>query len=89
MNMCNWEAIHGFESPGEYKRFCSWLSDQIDAGLVEGIPVTKQSGDLIFGLDVRWYRCKASEEVWRLVAPQAPFKGAWEPIPSDLERGRL
>lgn len=80
MNSCNWEAIHGFESPGEYKRFCSWLSAQVDAGIVELVPVSKPSEDLIFGLDEMWYRCIASGEIWRLVAPQAPFRGLWEGI---------
>jgi hypothetical protein len=80
MNSCNWEVIHGFESPREYRRFCSWLSDQVDAGLVECVPITEPSEDLIFGLEERWYRCKASAETWRLVAPQAPFRGLWGPV---------
>lgn len=81
MNACNWEAIHGFESPGEYKRFCLWLSTQLDTGLVESVPVLAPSTDLIFGLEEQWYRCKASGDTWRLVAPQSPFRGAWEPLP--------
>jgi hypothetical protein len=80
MNSCNWEAIHGFESPGEYRRFCLWLAEQVDAGLVECMQVTKPSDDLIFGLDERWYQCKASGEMWRLVAPQSPFRGMWGPV---------
>lgn len=80
MNSCNWEAIHGFESPGEYERFCSWLSSQINTGMVEIMAVTKPSDDLVFGLEERRYRCKASGETWRLVVPQAPFRGLWEPI---------
>lgn len=77
MNLCNWEAIQGFESPGEYRRFCTWLAEQIESGLVESVPVIEPSNDLIFGLEEIWYRCKASGEVWRLVAPQAPFRGSW------------
>ena len=80
MNLCNWEGIHGFESPGEYTRFCSWLSAQVDAGLAECIPVSRPSDDLIFGVEERWYRCIASGDVWRLVAPQAPFRGVWQEL---------
>jgi len=80
MNACNWEVIHGFESPGEYKRFCDWLSAQVDTGVTEQIPVSEPSADLIFGLEERWFRCKESGEIWRLVAPQAPFRGQWGPI---------
>ncbi len=80
MNSCNWETIHGFESLGEYRRFCAWLSMQVNDSLIESVPVTKTSRDLIFGLEEHWYRCKASGEIWRLVAPQAPFRGLWGPV---------
>lgn len=80
MNLCNWEAIHGFESPGEFARFCAWIEAQVDAGLVEHVPVREPSSDLIFGLEERWYRCNASGEVWRLVAPEPPFRGFWEEL---------
>ena len=80
MNLCNWEVINGFESPGEYKRFRLWLSNQIESSMVEIIPVSKPSADLIFGLEESWYRCKNTGEIWRLVAPQAPFLGFWGPL---------
>ena len=80
MNACNWEAIHGFQSPSEYKRFCAWLSAQVESGLAEAVPITTPSGDLAFGLNEHWYRCKATGEVWRLVDPDVPFRGAWGPL---------
>ena len=80
MNPCYWEAINGFESPGEYRRFCLWLSAQVDAGIVEIVPVVELSRDLIFGSRESRYQCKASGETWRLVAPDAPFRGLWEPV---------
>ncbi|MFC4423196.1 hypothetical protein [Cupriavidus pampae] len=84
MNACNWEIVHGFESPDEYRRFCSWLMAQVDAGLVEIEQVTASSDDLISGLEEHWYRCKESGETWRVVAPEAPFRGFWGPIQSGL-----
>jgi hypothetical protein len=80
MNLCNWEVIHGFETPREYRRFCAWVSDQISAGMVEEISVIQPSRDLIFGLEEHWYRCKASGEIWRLVTPEFPFRGFWGPV---------
>lgn len=63
MNACNWEIIDGFDSPGEYKRFCVWLSVQVDLDAVEHIPITKPSIDLISGLEERWYRCIESGDM--------------------------
>jgi hypothetical protein len=83
MNSCYWEVVNGFNSPGEFKRFYAWLSGQVDAGVVENIPVTEPT--VIFGLEERWYRCKESGEIWQLVAPQAPFDGYWGPV--RLKRG--
>lgn len=80
MSTCNWDAIHGFVSPGEYERFLLWLSAQVDAEVAETVQVTNPSADLIYGVEERWYRCKASGQTWRLVSPQAPYRGAWEPI---------
>ena len=80
MNNCNWEAIHGFQSPGEYRRFCAWIDSQVKAGLVESISVGNSSVDVGFGFEEKWFKCKESNEVWRLVAPQVPFLGSWDLI---------
>lgn len=77
MSHCNWEAIHGFDTPGEYRRFCVWLESQVEDGLVESIPVGQSNEVIHFGLDEKWFRCKKSGEVWRLVAPDSPFRGSW------------
>jgi hypothetical protein len=80
MNKCDWEAIDGFSGPSEYQRFCAWIADQISAGLTEEIDVDVPSSDLPFGLDEKWFKCRRTNEVWRLVAPEPPFRGTWEPI---------
>ncbi|XQU71700.1 hypothetical protein OJJOAM_004489 [Cupriavidus sp. H18C1] len=77
MSSRNWEAIHGFESPGEYGRFRVWLEAQVDAGLVEPVSVSQPSSDLIFGVEEHWYRCKITGELWRLIAPEPPLRGFW------------
>lgn len=80
MSGCNWEAIHGFTTPGEYRRFCDWLESQVTAGMVENIPVGKSKNEVPFGFDEKWYMCKDSGDVWRLVAPAAPFHGSWTSV---------
>lgn len=80
MNRCNWEAIHGFDTPGEYRRFCAWLEAQVTNGMVEKIPIGHSKKEVPFGADERWFRCKESGEVWRLVAPDAPSRGFWTEV---------
>lgn len=78
MSSCNWEAIHGFVSPGEFQRFCAWLQAQVQSGLVEEVEVDLKN--LYFGDDEKWFKCKTTGEVWRLVSPDFPFRGLWDSI---------
>lgn len=73
MNKCNWEVIDGFASPDEYRRFCTWIEGLINLGEVEQVLV--EESYVGSGFEEKWFKCIASSEVWRLVAPQAPFRG--------------
>lgn len=80
MSNCNWEEIHGFYSPTEYERFCHWLKRQVDGEVAEEIVTSLCSSDLPGGVGERWFLCKRSGVVWRLIAPEPPFLGAWEQL---------
>jgi hypothetical protein len=80
MTYCNWETISGFSSPGEYQRFCCWLDAQVAEGIAEEIPVGKARNEVPFGFYEKWFRCKENDKVWRLVAPDAPFRGLWAEV---------
>ena len=80
MSKCNWEEIHGFESPGEYQRFCAWLDSQLRAEIIESVPVGLSKLRVPYGFNEKWFKCKESGEIWRLVAPEAPFHGSWEEV---------
>jgi hypothetical protein len=78
MNNCNWEAIHGFVSPGEFQRFCAWLETQIQSGIVEEVEANQKN--LYFGGEEKWFKCKTSGEIWRLASPEFPFRGLWDAV---------
>lgn len=80
MSHCNWEAIHGFDTPGEYRRFCLWLELQVEAGIVENISIGSSKMGIPSGFDEKWFKCKESDEVWRLVAPDVLFPGLWAEV---------
>jgi hypothetical protein len=75
--MTHWEEIHGFTSPGEYDRFVRYIEDQVSMGVAREREVDPRYGkDMIFG--GRWFEYIGTQEVWRLVAPDFPFRGLWE-----------
>lgn len=77
-----WEEIHGFSSPGEYDRFVRYIEQQVTAGLAREVETNPLYGKgMIFG--GRWFEDAETKDVWRLVAPDFPFKGLWEPVQVD------
>ena len=80
---CVWEEIHGFYSPSEYARFVKYIEQQIAELQAEEITVNPNygKGEVYGG---RWFRDIDSAQVWRLVAPDFPFRGLWEPVDNQL-----
>ena len=78
--MCSvWEEIHGFASLGEYARFEKYIAEQVRNGHAEELDADPDygSGEVYRG---RWFKDRDTGEVWRLVPPDFPFKGIWEPV---------
>jgi hypothetical protein len=81
--VADWEEIRGFKSPGEYDRFVRYIEDQVSAGLARERDVDPHFGKgMIFG--GRWFENIETGEVWRLVAPDFPLRGLFEPVGSNL-----
>lgn len=79
MSKCCWEEIHGFSSPGEYQRFLHYIEAQVKAMQAREIkPDPDYGSGKIYG--GRWFQDTESGEIWRLVPPDIPFKGLWEPV---------
>ena len=77
--MLVWEEIHGFTSPGEYTRFVRYIEGQVMSGAAKELPADPTVGKgLIYG--GRWFRDVETGAVWRLVAPDPPFRRLWEPV---------
>jgi hypothetical protein len=74
-----WEEIHDFQSPAEYARFVEWLDKQIEAGRVDESPVVRPYGRSEL-FEERWFRCRECGVMWRLVAPDPPFRGVFEHV---------
>jgi len=81
--MLVWEEIHGFMSPGEYKRFVQYVEGQMVSGMARELPADPQYGKgMIYG--GRWFQDVETGAIWRLVAPDPPFRGLWEPVVPNL-----
>jgi len=71
------EEIHGFASPGEYARFVMFLESWIAAGNAKERPVDPAFGKgMVYG--GRWFENPETNEMWRLVEPDPPFRGLWQ-----------
>ena len=75
---CDWQSIDGFGSDREYEQFLLWITEQVEAGIATEVRVRKKYSGVDW--DEHWYRCIATKEVWRLVAPDPPFNGIFEPV---------
>ncbi len=75
---CNWKAVEGFRSDEEYERFRARIIEQVQLGLAKEERVRKRYSGIDW--DEHWYRCAANNQTWRLVAPDPPFNGIFEPV---------
>jgi hypothetical protein len=77
--MNHWEEIHGFHSQAEYDRFVKYIEDQVSTGIARerDIDPRYEKGRIFGG---RWFEDLRTQEIWRLVAPDFPFRGLWEPV---------
>lgn len=77
--MLECEEIHGFTSPGEYNRFVHYLEGQVASGVAREQPADPLYGKgMIYG--GRWFQDIETGAIWRLVPPDTPFRGLWEPV---------
>ena len=75
----NWERISDFVDRAEFDRCVEWLEGQVAAGVATAVPVTRRYVGATV-LPERWYRRERSAKVWRLVWPDPPFRGVFEPV---------
>lgn len=79
MKQCDWEQITDFQSLNEFKKFVAWMDEQTKAGIAKEVPVENHySGASTFR--EKWFCHAASGKIWRLVWPDAPFTGTFEPV---------
>lgn len=76
---CPWESVDDFVSLSEFNCFVAWMNDQIKNGLAVEIPViSPYIGASAF--QEKWFKHVESEQVWRLVWPDGPFRGLFERV---------
>jgi len=77
--MTTWEEIHGFSGPGESERFVRYIHGQVASGHADEVEADGEYGrGEIYG--GRWFKDRETGQIWRLVPPDPPFRGLWEPV---------
>jgi hypothetical protein len=79
MNNCPWKKITDFQSLSEFNRFVDWIGEEIRSGAAEDVAVAKPYLDGNTFKE-KWFRHIESGKIWRLVWPDAPFHGVFEPV---------
>jgi hypothetical protein len=74
----DWDEIHGFQSPDEFRRFERWIDEALDQEALVEIPVTERYGGASV-FSERWLIATSGRR-WRLVSPDPPFLGVFELI---------
>jgi hypothetical protein len=79
VNACDWEPVDRFQSLAHYEQFLSRINEQVAQGhaVAEPLDPEKAWGN---AWDEHWYKCVADHEVWRLVAPDPPFRGFFKKL---------
>jgi hypothetical protein len=80
-NACDWTPVDRFESLAHYEDFLAGIAKQVSQGSAKVVPVdpAKAWGS---AWDEHWYQCLPSNEIWRLVSPEPPFRGIFKKIDS-------
>ena len=73
----NWEIIDAFYSMSEFDRFFGWIKKQVRLGFAEEVVVEKPYGGSPWEF---WFACGFCKKKWRLVTPDPPFRGLFEPV---------
>ena len=76
---CGWGRVDGFGSLAEYEQIRDSISQQIRDGHADERRVAKAYSGLKT-IDERWFRCKATGDIWRLIAPDPPFPGIFQKV---------
>lgn len=79
MKTCPWEKIKDFRSIIEFRRFEEWMNDQIRTGSAREIEVVFPYAEAP-SFYQKWFEHCDTQTVWRLVWPDPPFPGVFEPI---------
>lgn len=79
MNSCPWERIADFDGWSEFNRFNVWLHSQVAEGVAKETAILKPYSEA-GGLTEKWFVHMPTNQVWRLVWPEPPFAGIFEPV---------
>ena len=74
---CGWSEIDAFRSLKDYEEHLNHINEQVSSGSAKSVELDpKQRWGTAF--DERWFTCGDGSTIWRLVAPDPPFRGIFK-----------
>lgn len=83
LECCRLRSLHSFFN---WEDFCDFKKT-VEAR-TNFFPVTVAHSYANLNLEEYWYQCQSCMQIWRLVAPDPPFKGLWRAIPKNQGSAR-
>lgn len=78
VSACDCNSLHSvgkFHGWDDFNYFVQLLKSSSE---FKEVPVLRPYSKV--GLTESWHQCLRCEQVWRLVSPDPPFTGLWEPV---------
>ena len=76
---CDWKSVDRFKSLADYEQMLAKITEHVANGTARVVAVDP---DKAWGTawDEHWYQCAGNNEIWRLVAPDPPFRGIFKKV---------
>ncbi len=79
MTNSEWKKIDEFQSFEEYEQFKKWIMGQVSLNKAYKEEVQERYSGAMMREEL-WFKHPASGAIWRLVEPDPPFYGVFEPV---------
>jgi len=79
MKTCPWDPIDDFRTLDEFERFLAWMQTQVASSVAKEVPV-KHPYVGASSFTEKWFMHMATGWIWRVVWPDGPFTGVFEPV---------
>lgn len=80
-NVCNCNTLRSKSSFGGWNDYDNFLQMLKTTDSFRRVPVAHYLYSV--NVEENWYQCVECEKIWRLIEPDPPFAGQWQPVEEE------